>query len=99
MNVSTKGDYQEYHNHPNCHFSLAYYVKAPENSGKIVFKSHEQDMLPLPVAKYNDYSSTVVSIKPKESMMVAFRSNLLHMVEQNKSDEERISITMNFIVK
>jgi len=33
---------------------------------------------------------------PKESMILIFRSNLLHMVEKNNSDTDRISIAMNF---
>jgi uncharacterized protein (TIGR02466 family) len=101
MNVSSKGNYQEFHQHANSHFSLAYYLKIPKDSGKIIFKSHESttDMFPLPKPTrdcppaYKSYH-----FEPEEGMLLIFRSNLQHMVEQNKSDEPRISISMNFKV-
>lgn len=99
FNIAMRGNYQEYHQHANSHFSAVYYVQAEENSGNIVFKSPESitDMFPLPTL---DTCSLVNSktcfYKPAESKLLIFRSNLLHMVEKNQSDTDRISIAMNF---
>ena len=41
LNVAEPGDYQEYHIHPNSHFSLVYYVNVDDNSGAINFQSHD----------------------------------------------------------
>ena len=36
-NINPPGGYNRPHLHPNSHFSGVYYIKAPENSGQIVF--------------------------------------------------------------
>ena len=36
-NINPPGGYNRPHLHPNSHFSGAYYIKAPKNSGQIVF--------------------------------------------------------------
>lgn len=98
VNVAGPGNYQEYHLHSTSHFSLAYYVKAPENCGNIVFKSHEPDMFPLPVSKANYANYKHIYHVPKVGDLVIFRSNLLHMVQKNKSNEDRVSVSMNFVL-
>ena len=98
INVSSPGDYQEYHIHPLRHFSLVYYVKSSEDSGNIRFKfNNSNDMFPLPVDNYTDASFDDCYYKPEESSLLIFRSNLQHMVEKNKSQEDRISVALNFV--
>jgi uncharacterized protein (TIGR02466 family) len=101
INISAPGDYQEYHNHTNNHFSAVYYVKAPKDSGDIVFRSFEADtdMFPIPVKVMNYASFKTFSFSPEEGALLIFRSNLRHMVEKNTSNESRISVAMNFIIK
>jgi uncharacterized protein (TIGR02466 family) len=101
INVAAPGDYQEYHFHERNHFSTVYYVTAPKNSGNIVFKNFEAntDMFPLPVKNMNYTSFKTFSFPPEEGELLIFRSNLQHMVEKNTSDDLRISIAMNFIIK
>lgn len=90
FNICYPGDYQEYHMHPDSHFSLAYYLRAPKGCGNFVV---------VPLTYFTDnypVSSEYHSIEPKENNIVIFRSNVNHMVEINKSNEERISVSMNF---
>ena len=100
FNVAEPGAYQEYHQHASSHFSLCYYLNVPKNSGNIVFKSFESmfDMCPLPIPDQyvNTNSYKTVSYTPSAGSLLIFRSNVLHMVEQNLSNENRISISMNF---
>jgi uncharacterized protein (TIGR02466 family) len=99
LNIAHPGDYQEYHNHPNSHFSLAYYIQSNPDSGNITFKSLDSiaDMHPLPLHKAETAASFgTYSFVPKNNKLLIFRSTLLHMVEKNKSNEDRISVTMNF---
>lgn len=100
FNVAEKNDYQEYHQHPNSHFSLSYYVRTPEKCGNIVFKSFESmfDMNSLPIQddNLNQYSFKTCSYTPSQSTIIIFRSHIPHMVEQNLSDDLRIGVTMNF---
>lgn len=100
FNVSEPGAYQEYHQHASSHFSLCYYLKVPNNSGNLVFKSFESmfDMCPLPIQDQNltTTSYKTVSYTPIPGSLIIFRSNVIHMVEQNFSSENRISVSMNF---
>ena len=97
FNISEPGNYQEYHQHNNCHFSVVYYVKAPEKSGNIIFKSLNSlfETFALP---FQDELRTC-KYKPQEGKILIFKSNQLHMVEKNNSNEDRISIAANFTVK
>lgn len=103
FNISNPGNYQEFHQHANSHFSIIYYVKAPINSGDLVFQNptSPSDMFPLPIGKndYNDASYKTCRYSPIESTVIIFRSTLTHMVEKNRSLSDRISIAMNFVIK
>lgn len=98
FNISQYGNYQEFHRHANSHFSIVYYVRAPERSGNIVFQSFETntDMFTLPIETVTDASCKTCFYEPKESALLIFRSNLVHMVQKNLSNNNRISISANF---
>ena len=102
-NVASTGNYQEYHVHPENHFSVVYYVQTPKDCGRIVLASPNGnsafDMKPLPISEYNRNSFATCFYDPIESLLLVFRSNIPHMVETNKSNEDRISISMNFKFK
>lgn len=101
INLTHPGDYQEYHIHTNNHISVVYYIKVPKNSGNLVFRSHsaDKDMMQMPVKNLTRFSFKTWSITPIENQIVFFRSNLPHMVEKNKSDEDRVSIALNFLLE
>lgn len=85
------------HIHSNNYISSAYYVKAPEKCGDIVFYD------PRSVATFrhpkistpNKLNTNIFSIQPKEGLLVLFPSYLYHSVDMNKTDEERIVISFN----
>tara|TARA_B100000989_G_scaffold148243_1_gene110462 strand:+ start:5818 stop:6420 length:603 start_codon:yes stop_codon:yes gene_type:complete len=85
------------HQHGNSTISGAYYVRAPENSGDIVF----YDPRPAPVYSYpnakqpNSLNAQVNAISPKEGALVLFPSYLDHSVNENLSKNERIVISFN----
>jgi len=101
INVAMQNDYQEFHLHPNNHFSMVYYVSVPENSGNIIFRSPESntDMFQLPFGNETIATMKTATIKAKTGKLIIFRSNLLHMVEKNKSNSERVSISMNVVLE
>jgi uncharacterized protein (TIGR02466 family) len=103
VNVSSPGNFQEYHVHTNNHFSAVYYVKVPKNSGNIVFRAHDHagDMFPLPfnLNTEKEPAYRTYFLEPKESELMIFRSNLEHMVQKNNSNEDRISIALNFVLQ
>jgi uncharacterized protein (TIGR02466 family) len=98
VNIAVKEQYQEYRRHPNRSFSAVYYIKKPENSGNIVFKKDSHDeMFPLPIDDYTEVASYATHrIIPKAGDLLIFKSNIQHLVEKNKSDEDLVYITINF---
>ena len=101
VNISKPGDYQEYHMHHNSHFSCIYYIEFPKNSGNTVFKgpAADGDMFPPDYSVPNEVNIATYSVKPEEDKLIVFRSNVQHMVEKNKSDQDRITISANFRVE
>ena len=95
--INMKEALNERHIHGNNYISAAYYVKAPEKCGNIVF--YDPRSAPTfhhPITKKpNKLNSNSHSIKPKEGLLVLFPSYLHHSVETNKSEEERIVISFN----
>jgi uncharacterized protein (TIGR02466 family) len=96
FNISEHGNYQEFHIHPMNHFSVVYYISAPENCGDIVFKKND-DMFPFPTSSLPT-GSTNCYFKPEESKILVFPSSLHHMVRENKSNQDRISMSFNFLL-
>jgi len=100
FNISKPGSYQEFHNHPDSHFSAIIYLQAAKDSGNTIFKSYESymNMHPLPVSKPNTtrYVYDMCTYEPEENTIIIFKSNLQHKVSKNLSNSNRISIAMNF---
>lgn len=98
FNISKPENYQEYHVHVRSHFSAVFYLKMPKNSGNIVFRRPGSfgDMFTLDTEVFPPESCQTYIITPEVNQLLIFRSNLFHMVTKNKSNDERISIAMNF---
>lgn len=98
LNIASPGNYQEYHIHGNSHFSLVYYVRTPENCGDLIFRSATADnMFPLPKYIITDVNTSTAAYKPEEGRLLIFPSNLSHLVCKNESEQDRVSISMNFV--
>tara|TARA_R110000803_G_scaffold210680_1_gene283146 strand:+ start:1843 stop:2436 length:594 start_codon:yes stop_codon:yes gene_type:complete len=96
FNIYKKGDYQEYHNHGDSLFSAVYFLKTPENSAKIYFKSPIMDMIRPNYTEYTIDTYERINFTPQAGMLLIFRSFLEHSVEQQEDDDARISIAYNF---
>ncbi len=99
--INTGGAANLRHQHGNSTISGAYYVRAPKNSGDIVF----YDPRPAPVFTYpkavdpNLLNAQVNGISPKEGALVLFPSYLDHSVNENLSKEERIVVSFNITIQ
>ena len=103
-NINPPGGYNRPHIHPNSHFSGVYYIKAPQNSGEIVFndpRSAAHMVMPERVRDIKPPSHLwrEVRVNPLEGRMLMFPSWLWHCVEPNESNDIRISVSFNFIQK
>ena len=101
ININRKGDYNVVHDHPESTISGVMWIKTPENCGKLKFRSSHSfvehslfEYADETIKKERNYYSDF-HFFPKEGTMVLFASHLLHDVDQNESDEDRISIAFN----
>ena len=89
------------HIHPNNYISAAYYLKASENSGDIVFfDPRSANTIRFPAtSNSNKLNSNIFTVQPKEGLLVLFPSYLHHAVNINNAEEERIVISFNVDLK
>ena len=103
FNIAGPGAFQESHQHTNSHFSAVYYPKEyKQNSGNLLFQnltslfdSYRFHICPQD-SKYSGSISDMIEYQPYQGLLVIFRSYLPHMVEINRSSEDRISMSFNF---
>ena len=101
-NINPPGGYNRPHLHPNSHFSGVYYIKAPKNSGQIVFNEPRSAAHMVMPEEKRRTSFTFVersSLDPLEGRIIMFPAWLWHCVEPNESNDIRISVSFNFIQK
>ena len=96
-NVNGKYAGNAYHNHANSFLSGAYYVRAPEAGGALVFRDPREGALLLspPLAEYTPWTFQTVRYQPAPGRMLIFPSWLYHTVEPNLGDQERVSLSFN----
>jgi len=88
------------HIHANSLISSAYYIYADKNCGNIVF----DDPRPGATIKKGPYHSVGnwnqgnITIEPQNGLLVMFPSYLVHHVQPNMSDQERIILSFNLDV-
>jgi len=89
------------HLHPNCLFSGVYYVKSNSKSGRLkIMDPRPGAQMYMPARKSGDPGQDMyrdVNIEPIEGRMIMFPSWLWHSVEQNESNDIRISVSFNFV--
>ena len=98
VNINKKGHKNNRHFHfsTNLYISGVYYAKVPENSGRIRFYDPRSSFV-------RDAQDTVHFfgkhqyhyVVPQEGMILFFPTWLEHDVEENESDEDRISVSFN----
>ena len=103
INISPKGAYNTIHGHPNCFMSGVLYLKTPENCGKIWFV-HPSEVLEYDWKshywkEYSSHTSAFFYHKVFEKRCYLFPSWLKHGVEENNSEEDRISISFNIRIE
>jgi uncharacterized protein (TIGR02466 family) len=94
INIHDHKGFNHLHTHPGSWFSGVFYLKCPENCGKISFTD------PRPAAEMSIYESfttgkNIHCIGPSPGDLILFPAWLPHLVEQNLSMDDRISISFN----
>ena len=101
VNINPPEAFNMKHNHPTSDLSGVLWIKAPQNSGDIVFDSPNNFESFLENKSYNDdfkksyFIDDSYHCYPTEGRMIVFPSHLSHHVQENKSNEDRISVSFN----
>ena len=102
-NINYPGSYNRSHLHPNALFSGVYYVQTPKDSGILkVMDSRQGAQLVMPRQKSGKLPAKLwreVNFPPIAGRIIIFPAWLWHGVEDNKSNELRISVSFNFLQK
>lgn len=100
FNIYEKYNYQEVHEHAPNSISAIYFLKAnPDTCAKTYFYSNNFDGLEPKSNNNNIDTNHTISINPLSGLLILFRSNVKHSVEQQLSNDERITIAYNFKIK
>ena len=101
MNINGPGNFNVKHDHPRSNLSGVLWIKTPKNSGNLVFTSPQlfnkfQELYNYTDKfKYDTKSYMTYYFTPTEGRILLFPSSLEHEVEENKSNEDRISYSFN----
>ena len=101
VNINSPGSYNVKHTHPNAHLSGVMWIKAPKDSGNIVFDNPNGHQTHTELNSYNQefkdqfFVHHAYWFPPIEGRMIIFPSHLQHAVNENKSNEDRISVSFN----
>jgi uncharacterized protein (TIGR02466 family) len=101
ININSKGGFNRPHLHNDDLFSGVFYLKTPDKCGNIVFSHpaqqhqyHYRADYPI-VEQWTETNSGIMFQHAQVGKLILFPSWLVHYVEPNLSDEDRISIAFN----
>src|SRR5690606_26920559 len=101
INIHRRGDWAGAHVHHNSLISGVLYLQVPDNGGDIVFHRDGMSQIPFPPAldldvdSYNLYNCKSWGHRPKTYDICLFPSMVMHSVDPNQSDAERICLAFN----
>lgn len=101
LQFNQPGSYFIRHDHYGALISGCVYLQTPENGGDILFHNPLETrrctnaFFERIKAEENDYNFNHVKFSPKKGDIIIFEGWLQHTVQQNKSNENRISIGFN----
>lgn len=108
-NVNRLGDYHDPHNHPYAYLSGTYYVRVPESRAPLRNRS---DVRPGCITFYDPRGAVNMTaikddpqiepehtVAPKPGTILMWPAFVMHFVHPNLSEEPRISISFNVVIK
>ena len=109
INICGKGGSNTPHTHSGS-YSGVFFIKVPKEmkGGRFLFyrNFNEADLNSEEYMgdfkegyKLQSYEYPIITIPPKENTLIVFPAWVVHAVETNLSDEDRISLSFNFSVK
>ena len=101
VNINPKYSFHPEHIHAYSLLSGVFYVSCTPDSGGLMLKDpREVRLMTLPPTSRNTRDNAdVVTLPPAEGKALIFPAWLTHSVEQNMTDQDRVSIAYNFRLK
>ena len=100
-NINPPGGMNQAHIHPNALFSGVYYVKSQPKSGRLkIYDPRPGIQCNMPIRKPGNPGKDLwrfARIEPVPGRIIMFPAWLWHSVEENISNDIRISVSFNFI--
>ena len=105
INLHKPSDASPKHVHCNSCYSGVFYLKVPQNSGGIKFSMDKETgshstttSYSLPVS-HNALNCNHFIKGVSDNLLLLFPSHLVHSTEENKSDQDRISLAFNYYIE
>jgi uncharacterized protein (TIGR02466 family) len=97
LNVAAPGGAVRMHNHPNNFLSGVYYVQVQQGADTISFHDPrlQTAIVRPPVTELTAYNTDQIVVTVEEGTLVIFPAWLMHSVDPNRSEKERISASFN----
>lgn len=109
VNVNALGDYHDPHNHPHAYLSGTYYVRVPADRATT---GNRRDLRPGCITLYDPRGAVNMTairgdafvdpeytVRPEPGLLLLWPAFLMHFVHPNLSDEPRISVSFNLMLK
>jgi uncharacterized protein (TIGR02466 family) len=94
-NVNPPNSFNVPHTHPGSFLVGCFYLALPENSGQLCFSRNDGSVCAKTFAKKP--SEGIMKVEIQVGRIYVFPPWILHYVENNSSDKNRVSIAINFI--
>ena len=102
-NINPPGGYNNSHIHPNSLFSGVYYIKTPPKSGRLQLMDPRPGVQQcMPARKKGKIPTELwreIFCEAIPGRMIMFPAWMWHKVETNQSNDIRISVSFNFIIR
>ena len=97
LNINPKHSYHGEHMHSDAFISGVYYIQTPHASGNTLFRDPRAAtaFCRLPFAENTPRNANAITVNPRPGLLIMFPGWLTHSVEQNHSDDDRISLAFN----
>ena len=101
MNINKKGDHNSTHDHPGCHMAGVFWINSPPECGNLEMQNPHSFSMGNEMMMYTEdfqkksSAYPVYMFPPTEGTILLFPASIMHKVESNQSDEDRISSSFN----
>ncbi len=98
LNVLSRGNSVDLHNHPNSFFTGIYFLQAPAGGTLLSLHNPTQDVaLSVPVRKETTLNQEGYTYQPVAGDLLIFESHVAHSFQLHESDQEHINLSFTAV--